>query len=89
MLPQDQYLQVGEESRAVQREVLSNNAQARKASSDPTGGLELDGFAELSCLEARASLHLLTSPGFGLPWGKRYELELDALIENNSKRGTR
>lgn len=48
----------------------------------------MDGFVELSCLEARASLHLLTDLGFGLPQGQMYELELDALIENNSKRGT-
>ena len=52
MLPQDQYLQASEGSRTGQREVLSNNAQA-KASSDPTGGLELDAFVELSCLEAK------------------------------------
>ena len=70
MLPQDQYLQASEGSRTGQREVLSNNAQARKASSDPTGGLELDAFVELSCLEARSSLHLQTSLGFGLPWGE-------------------
>lgn len=46
----------------------------------PWAGLWLNGVSELSCLALRACIYLLTSPGFGLPQGKRCDLGLTALF---------